>query len=167
MLLYIVRHAEAEKAKRARKGTDDPWHVTKAGERWAAHVTSLAQREFGFRPEAILSSPVARALETAGIVRSTLGAGSEIVIEEALQGEDVRAVYRAAKRWNGAGAIAVVTHWPLFPRLLADLLGAESSVDLQRGGIACIQCEEGLGRGRGRLEWLLPPRQWFDGQRWT
>lgn len=166
MLLYIVRHAEAAQTEGVPKGSDS-LHLTAEGRRAAARVASFAEKELGFRPDVIVSSPMSRAKETAEIVRSKLGVESEVAIEDALVWDrPVKGVYPALRQWKRAHSIAIVSHIPLIPRLLADLLAAESRIDLARGGIACVQFERGIRPGEGTLVWMLPPRQWFDGHAW-
>jgi phosphohistidine phosphatase SixA len=121
----------------------------------------------GFNPEQILSSPLARAKETAEIVRRTLGTKSDVAVEESLLADAAASdVYRALRTWKGAEGIALITHLPLIHRFVGELLGAESTVGLYNGAIACIRCKTTPGHGKGTLLWLLPPRQWLEGGQW-
>ncbi len=167
MLLYIFRHGESERPKNAKAEAKDAWHLTRDGERWVANVVSLAEKELGFHPDRILSSPLARATETAEIAHRTLAMKSDVAVEESLLGDaQVADVYRALRQWKQDESVALVTHQPLIDRLLADLLGGESNVGLYNGAIACIRTKTNPGHGKGTLLWLLPPRQWYDGKQW-
>lgn len=166
MLIYIFRHGEADwpEGRPRRKG--DERHLTPEGRRWVAKVVSVADKELGFRPGLILSSPLARARETAEVARETLGMASEVGIEECLVGESQPKDVYAVLRKRNSGSVALVTHLPLIGYLFADLLGGESNIGLHSGAIAAIQCKGNPGRGKGSLRWLLPPLQWYDGKNW-
>jgi phosphohistidine phosphatase len=166
MLVYIVRHGESESPQKGTKRGGEERHLTPDGRKWAGKVVALAEKELGFRPARILSSPLARARETADIARTTLRLASEVEIEECLEGDgQVKDVY-AVLRKRDLGSVALVSHLPLIDHLLADLLGGESNVRLHTGAIAAIQCQSKPRHGKGSLRWLLPPLQWFDGTQW-
>src|SRR3989442_9417048 len=84
MLVYIVRHGESEAPAKGKGHATKERHLTPDGRRWAKRVVSVAEKELGFRPDLILSSPLARAKETAEIARDTLHIKSEIQTEECL-----------------------------------------------------------------------------------
>jgi phosphohistidine phosphatase len=167
MLVYIVRHGESEAPAKGKGHATEERHLTPDGRLWAKRVVSVAEKELGFRPDRILSSPLARAKETAEIARETLDLKSEIQIEECLLGErPVKDVYATLRKLKSAESVALVSHLPLIDHLVADLLGAESNIRLHTGAIAGIQCKGNPGHGKGSLRWLLPPLQWFDGKQW-
>ncbi len=167
MLVYIVRHGESEAPTKGKGHTTEERHLTAAGRLWAKRVVSVAEKELGFRPGLILSSPLARAKETAEIARETLDLKSEIQVEPCLLGErPVTEVYATLRKLRSAESVALVSHLPLIDHLVADLLGAESEIRLHTGAIAGIQCKGLPGHAKGSLRWLLPPLQWFDGKQW-
>ncbi len=167
MLLYIMRHAESAPTEGIPSDTPDSWHVTEAGRQAAARVASVAAREFAFHPELVLSSPCAVARETVEPLREALGGSLSTAIEEAVDA-DARLpdVYRALAKRKDAGSVAIITHVPLISRLLPDLLGAESPIEIPQGAIACVQCRGEPRPKNGRLIWLLPPQRWFGGKEW-
>ena len=168
MLLYIVRHAEAEPAQGEPEDSPDSWHVTEDGRKSALQATTAAERELGFRPGVILSSPSPRARETAEAIRGALGGIPPVAIEPAADPDaSPQDFYEALRVRNESGGVAVVTHIPLISRLLPDLLGAAPGIEIPQGGIACVQCKDGVGSGKGVLVWLLPPRRRFDGREWA
>jgi phosphohistidine phosphatase len=167
MLVYVVRHGESQSPTKRKGHATDERHLTPDGRRWAKRVVSVAEKELGFRPEAILSSPLARAKETAEIARETLDLKPEVQIEECLLGErPVQEVYATLRKLKSLQSVALVSHLPLINHLVADLLGAESNIGLHTGAIAGIQCKGNPGHSKGSLRWLLPPLQWFDGKQW-
>src|SRR5207245_9692540 len=142
MLVYIVRHGESEAPAKGKGHATEERHLTPDGRLWAKRVVSVAEKELGFRPDLILSSPLARAKETAEIARETLDLKSEIQIEECLLGErPVQDVYATLRKLKSLQSVALVSHLPLINHLVADLLGAESHIGLQTGGTAGIQCK--------------------------
>lgn len=166
MLVYIFRHGEADWPAKGKPRAGDERQLTADGRRWVGKVVSVAEKELGFKPDRILSSPLARARETAEIARQTLDLKSEVEIEECLQADaPVKDVYGALRK-RAVGSVALVTHLPLIDHLVTDLLGGQSNIGLYSGSIAAIQCKANPGHGKGSLRWLLPPAQWFDGKRW-
>jgi phosphohistidine phosphatase len=109
-------------------------------------------------PDALLTSPWLRALQTAEIAGRAWG-GPEPRKTDALAGgsfEDLAAVvdgYREKK------LVAVVGHEPWLSSLLAHLLGTRHGERLafKKGGAALLEVPDGLAAG-GQLVWLLPPR---------
>ena len=168
MLLYIARHAESAPADKAHPDLPDSWHVTVDGRRAAAHVAAVAERELGFRPDLILASPCAAAQETVAPMREALGDGVDVATEPAVDADaPLPDLYAALRARKGLASVAIITHVPLISRLLPDLLGAESAVEVHQGGIACLQFRGPVRPGGGELVWLLPPRRGFDGQSWS
>ncbi len=167
MLLYIVRHAESAPTEGLPSDSPDSWHVTQEGRRSTARVASVAAREFAFRPDLILTSPCAVAQETVDPLREALGGKASVAIEPAIDADaSLGDFYHALATRKQFGSVAIITHVPLISRLLPDLLGAESPIQIPQGGIACIQCRGELRPGQGELIWLLPPQRWFDGKEW-
>lgn len=167
MLLYVFRHGEADWPQKGKAHEGEERHLTPDGRKWVGRVVSIAEKELGFQPELILSSPLARATETAEIARATLTKKPEVVIDESLEAErPVKDVYQAIRKRKGVESVALVSHLPLVNHLFADLLGADSNIGLYSGAIACIKCKTNPGHGKGMLLWMLPPRQWFHGKEW-
>lgn len=100
MRVYVVRHAEA-----APGSPDELRPLTPRG-REQARDLGRRLREEGVRPDAVLSSPLLRARETA----AALGLGEPQIEERLAPGakpEDIRACVR-----NRGGSVLVVGHQP-------------------------------------------------------
>jgi phosphohistidine phosphatase len=111
MRLLIVRHAEA-----APGNPDELRSLTPAG-RDAAHVLGRRLREQGIEPDAIVSSPLLRARETA----DALGLGATEVDERLAPGATSVDVRDAAL---GRGELVIVVgHQPDCGRAVAALAG--------------------------------------------
>ena len=168
MLLYLMRHAETEHdPPKSTMRTIEELHLTPNGRLWTGKLVSLVEKELGFRPDRILSSPLARAKETAAIARDTLNLKAEVEYEESLRADgNIKDVY-AAVRKQGVESIALVSHIPIINQMFANLLRADSNIGLYSGAIACIRVKGSPGKGKGMLLWMVPPRLWFDGKQWA
>lgn len=170
-MVYVFRHGEAAQAKNKQKSRsrikDEP-HLTSDGKLWVKRVVSNASKELGFKPDIIVSSPLARARETAEIARQVLRLKTEVQVEESLEGErKVEEVYQTLRNLKRTDHVALVSHQPLVKNLVSDLTGGDSKVWVYVGGIACIQCTKHFpGHARGTLVWLHPPLQWYKDRKW-
>jgi len=107
-------------------------------------------------PDAICSSPLLRALQTALWVTKAFGGKARVSTSDALLPEagpdDVRQLISVAE----GTTIVLVGHEPNLSRSLADLLGVpEVRANLRRAGCVAVRLDE---EGRGTLEWMLTPR---------
>lgn len=108
-------------------------------------------------PTLILSSPFARALETAQITAKTLGHEDEIVISKAFapdaSPEDAWAEIRMHKDQPEA---LIASHQPLCGDLTAFLLDAPTlAVDFRKTAMICIDIDAASPRPHGVLQWML------------
>ncbi len=151
--LHLLRHADAGDPG-AWRGDDAARPLSEKGVRQAERLGRHLARA-GFAPDAIVSSPRVRALETAEIVGRALAV--EVRTDERLGGgvglETVGAVLEAA---GGLRRVVLVGHDPDFSELLATLTGAPE-LSMKKGALARIDLAAGLEPGRGVLRWLLPP----------
>lgn len=110
-----------------------------------------------FVPEAIVTSPVLRARQTAEILAKTWRCPVREL--DALGRGDHEGTVAAL---NGVGyeAIAVVGHEPWMSELLAVLLAGEGGAvvaPFKKGGAALVETGDHLEAGSGGLVWFLPP----------
>ena len=155
--LYIVRHAIA--AERGPDWPDDTKRpLTDRGiDRFQEVVAALLALDVDL--EAVLTSPLARAKQTAEILAKGLPSQPALAVAAALApghtpGEVMEEVSRKA---GGASRIAVVGHEPDLGRLAAALVGARRAVPFKKGGVCRIDMDTLSSRG-GRLVWFAPPR---------
>lgn len=150
--LYLLRHAQA--------GDRDTWEasdelrpLTEKGRRQAERLGRHLAAS-GFAPDAILSSPLVRARETADIVAGQLGrpVRLETRLGEPLDLETVDAILSDA---GDPRRPVIVGHDPDFTEVLSVLVGAP--VAMRKGAIARVDVERPLAAGAGELRWLLPP----------
>ena len=151
--LHLLRHADAGDPEKW-QGDDSERPLSEKGvrqaERLGRHLKSVE-----FEPDAIISSPKVRALQTAEIVARALGvsATTDDRLAGSLDPSSVAALLRDA---GGPGKPVIVGHDPDFSELLAELTGAPN-LTMKKGAIARVDLAGGIKSGSGVLRWLLPP----------
>jgi phosphohistidine phosphatase len=146
--LWLLRHGEAEP-----HGTrpDADRELTDRG-RDQSRVAGRALAALGIEVHLALTSPKARALETAQLACVALGVEP---VEHAALAEGFDAG-EAIALLHAAGAdqrILVVGHEPDFSQVVHDLAGAR--IDLKKGGVAALRVDGAAGE----LVALLRPRE--------
>jgi len=150
--LYLLRHADAGDPM-AWKGDDADRPLSGKGRRQARRVGRWLA-DLGRAPDAILTSPKARALQTATIVAGALGL--KPMVDERLGGQLDHEVIGSLIAAAGADArrVMLVGHDPDFSSMASSLSGGP--VSLRKGAVARIDLSEGAGSGSGILRWLVP-----------
>ena len=148
MIVYFLRHAEAEPDA----GSDFERKLTPKGLEQAAKVGKFLVRN-GLLPEAIVSSPVVRARQTAGAVEKKLGQASVVIgmtPETCLSELSVHA---------GTHSVLLVGHEPDFSDTIAALLGLADpdALNIRKASLTGIELS-GFTAGAGRLQLLVPVR---------
>jgi phosphohistidine phosphatase len=155
--LYLVRHAIA-----AERGDDYPDDgkrpLTERGiKRFRRIAKALA--DMGVEVDVILSSPFARAKQTAEILSQALPGHPPIVETDGLLPE--AAFSDLAEALGGhaqCGAVAMIGHQPSIGALAARLAGCKGEFELKKGGACRIDVERLPVSGPGRLKWLATPK---------
>ncbi len=156
MRLLIVRHATA-----IPRGTpdveDDARPLTRKGERRfrraARGLASIVRR-----PDALLTSPLLRARQTADVLAAAFGK-IEPVDTPSLAGGSFEQVAADLGRLPQDALVAVVGHEPDLSALLARLLGSPHGArfTFRKGGAALVELP-GLVSEGGVLIWYVSPR---------
>ena len=152
MELYLLRHAHAGNPAEW-TGDDALRPLSQKGRRQAAKMGQFLA-EHGFAPDAIVSSPKARARQTADIVADALGIA--VAEDDRLAGPLDPDVVAAIVEGAGGDRVMLVGHDPDFSDLCATLCGA-SYVPLRKGAVARIDVAFPLQHSAGILRWLIPP----------
>jgi phosphohistidine phosphatase len=154
LLLDVLRHGEAEPA--GSRG-DSARELSSAGRRAITELTQGLARE-AWRPDRIFSSPLARARQTAQIVRAGIPDAPEIEeLYELLAETDPSDTLAALQAMNVVtGHVLLVTHQPLAGRLAALLTG--EAPGFSPGTLVRIECAAGLQPDRGRVVRAIEPR---------
>ena len=153
MELYFLRHGIA--ADEGPEGMGDAGRpLTKDG---IAKMQAGARgmRRLGLRLDALLSSPLVRAHETAAIIARELGLELQLA-DELAPGCDIEQLFALLGEHRAADSVMLVGHEPDFSSLIGALTGG-SQMLMKKGGLGRVDIER-LEHGAGTLTWLLPPR---------
>lgn len=157
MQIYLLRHGIAEEIPAG--GQDAARQLTAEGRSRLASVLKRAALA-GVEPTLILTSPLARARQTAEIAAKALGCGLPPVETGTLvPSGDPELVWDELRLHQEEPQVLLAGHEPLFSRLAAFLLNAPGlEVDFKKGALMRVDCEALGPRPRGVLRWFLLPR---------
>ncbi len=150
--LYLLRHAHAGDPA-TWDGDDDSRPLTSKGRRQAKRLGRF-MRAVGVQPDALVTSPLLRASETAELVGKALHA--DVLVDKRLASDLGIARLEEILGELDAERPVLVGHDPDFSALVAILCGA-SRIPLKKGALARIDVERPLQPGGGVLRWLVPP----------
>jgi phosphohistidine phosphatase len=149
MKICFLRHGEADWPDWDKP--DDERPLTDRGRREMRRVAKLLDR-LEFSVDAILTSPLPRASQTAEIVAQRLGIGMQIESKLA-HGFSLERLRQMAGKVEGE-SVMVVGHEPEFSAVIEELTGGD--VKISKGGIALVDANRGCTSGK--LLWLFPPK---------
>jgi phosphohistidine phosphatase len=151
--IYFLRHGIAVEPE-AWKGNDYDRPLTDDGRaRMAQEAKSL--RKLGLKLDAILTSPLIRAKETADIVARELRMPSKE--DERLGGDfDVSTLEAILQGCADLKALMLVGHEPSMSSVIGRLIGV-ARMDLKKGGLACVELPD-ASTMTGELLSLIPPK---------
>ena len=161
MKLYLLRHADAGEASAEGYTTDATRSLTPKGiKRTRQLANSLRQMEITF--DAVLSSPLIRAQQTAEIVARSLGLEKKLrhCSQLAPDGALTDAIALVASTALKANSILLVGHEPNLSRMISLLCtgGTNLGLTLKKGGLCRLELTEVKSGPCATLEWLLSPR---------
>jgi phosphohistidine phosphatase len=152
--LYLVRHADAGDSS-LWEGDDKERPLSKKGRRQAKSLARLL-KDLGLRVDAVITSPLVRAMQTAKPVAKATGV--EVLTDERL-GYDFgkRELAELVKQLgDGMQRVVLVGHDPGFTEVASLLSG--TSIEMAKGALARIDlANREVRAGSGDLRWLLPP----------
>ena len=159
MILYVIRHGIAE--ERAPAEDDGARRLTPRG-RQRMRAAAAGLRALGARFDVLLTSPLARAAETAAIVTEVYG-GQPVSRElpALAQGAPPAETVRALQPFLRQKHVAIVGHEPGLSEVVALLVTGSPegmAVSLKKGGVAALELRGRSPRTHAKLRWLLAPR---------
>jgi phosphohistidine phosphatase len=164
MNLYLVRHAHALPLEAPGIETDGDRPLSDEGKE---QIVALAQAllRTSVRFDRVLSSPLARARQTAEGLAQRMGVSADSI--EAVQplepGGSAKKIARLLRKMKAAH-IALVGHEPDLSSLTSWLIGSKrAQLDLAKAGVACVVCDGPPRKGAGTLAWLVTP-SWYPCQ---
>jgi phosphohistidine phosphatase len=151
--LHLLRHAHAGDPMKWH-GPDDVRPLSEKGREQAERLGRFLAAA-GFEPDAILSSPMTRALETARLVAEPLG--RPVRVDDVLAGPlDLESLESLLTDAGDPARPVLVGHDPDFSDLAALLTGIDDFT-IRKGALVRIDLARPLRPGGGLLRWLLPP----------
>ena len=158
MILYFLRHGDA--GTQASGMADDERLLTDDG---IAALRSAAPlwRRLNLRPDVVLTSPLARARQTADLFCEAIG-GEPIADDGLRPGASWGNLARAMSVHPDARRVLFVGHEPDLSSAIAELSGA-GSVRMRKGSLACLEFYGVPEPGAGEIAWLLDPDRYTEG----
>jgi phosphohistidine phosphatase len=156
MEIYFLRHANAGEPK-LNRAKDEQRPLDKAGIE-QCHIVGRALAALKVEPQAIVTSPLVRARQTASIVADEIGQADKLVTDEALRPEaDYEQFEQLLARHGDKDAILIVGHRPSQTEFLNRLVtgGGQGPIDFKKGAIARVDKQAGQP---AVLRWIMPPK---------
>jgi len=161
MDLYLVRHAIAEDRSPDNPLPDVERALTLEGiKKMRRNVRAL--RRLAVDIDAVWTSPLKRAAQTADIIAAELGISSRLSALDALAPAGCfDAVVEELRLHADFRGVALVGHQPYLGEFTSYLLTGSRAADIEfkKGGVACVEISDFADPLRGKLQWLLTPRQ--------
>jgi phosphohistidine phosphatase len=167
MMLYVMRHGVAVERGDPDFPDDARRPLTPDGRR-KTRAAARGLRRLKPEIDAIYSSPLARALQTAEIVAAELRLGPPALRQTAAlapgapRGDLLRELSGAGANGDAPRGILVVGHEPDLSNLVAYLLTGDSDgldLTLKKAAIAALEMPSLSPVERATLVWFLQPRQ--------
>jgi phosphohistidine phosphatase len=154
MHLYVIRHAEAVPLGEQGIRHDEERPLTPTGEA-QAEALSRAFGRLGVRLDALLTSPLVRARQTAE--RLATPSASLTECPSLSPGRKKRQVLDRVRETKGE-AVGIVGHNPDLSELVGWLVGDKhAGIELDKSGVACVAFDGKASKGGGVLVWLVSP----------
>lgn len=153
MKLFVLRHGIAE--DRA-NGIDSQRELTAEGRRKLVKVIGQAKKG-GLAPDVILTSPYARALQTAELAAESLGFQDPLIRSDTLLPySSPLDLWEEVRDYKHVGKLLLVGHNPQLSELVCLMAGAPGgSIPMKKAGLACFSVPAVGPMPQGSLSWLL------------
>jgi phosphohistidine phosphatase len=157
MELYLFRHGIAEDGKPGRP--DSARELTDEGREKTADVAKLAWKA-GFRPSLVLTSPYARARQTAQIAAEEVGyKGPVLPVDSLVPHSSPENVWKDIRDHGGEAAILLASHEPLLGHTVGYLLNSPSlRVEMKKAAMVRIDIDSLRAAPHGILRWMIVPK---------
>ena len=163
MELFVIRRAIAEPLGKENDFSDEKRALTVEGRNRMREVVKGLVK-LGVEVDLIMTSPLARAVETAEIVATAVGLSKKEIKQTTnlAPGASAANLFAEIKSHAGVEAIALIGHQPDPGGLISRIIqsdGGALSIQLKKGGVCCLNVTETVPTLRGDMVWLLTPRQ--------
>ena len=160
MKLYILRHGDAGEAGDPKVKDAERPLTPKGIQRTKQLAGALEQMEVSF--DAILSSPLVRARETAEIIARELKFGGKVELTDSLtlSGSMENLVRELTMLRPTPKSVLLVGHEPYLGAFISLLCtgGPGLGLEMKKGALCRLEVESPSCGKCATLEWLLPPR---------
>lgn len=175
MLLYLIRHAEAEILGTGGITRDFDRPLTARG-RSQSRALAEAFVRLGLTVDTVVASPLVRAYQTAKELLAVWHSGDRPVTCDELAFDKLKPAKLSSflaeipahsdrTPSRGEKAVAAVGHMPDLAAYLEWLLGAApGTIRMAKAAAACIKFKGDPGRAVGVLDWLVSPMWFMSGQ---
>ena len=162
MDLFVLRHGLAGTRGSPEYPNDDLRPLTPKGVRkMVGQVRGLNSLNMSL--DAILTSPLVRAVETAGIVHQGLDRPGQLVTSDTLKptGDPERLIEKLAMNFTSSRNVMIVGHEPYLSGLVSMLVTGdpEPSIRLKKGALCKLRIFAARYGRCGWIEWALTPNQ--------
>lgn len=157
--IYVIRHGIADDVSE-HNGVDEERQLTKKGrEKVKGVVKYLRSRRVRF--DAVISSPLVRARETAEIVHGACGRSRTLMISDLLLPDGSYDELIAFLNNMPEEQVAIVGHEPFLSGFVSYTLTRSGMpfVRMKKAGVACLHCDDQVEAGRCVLAWIMGPAQ--------
>jgi phosphohistidine phosphatase len=158
--LYLVRHAIAEES--APTGRDADRRLTPEGTAKMQRA-ALGLKRLGVAPEAVWSSPLRRAQQTAEVLCNALAPGVVVTTYPPLApGHRSAEVLAGLRAERDVHSLALVGHEPDMGDLALHLIAGspvQGMIEFRKGSVAAFELAGLPPRSPAKLLWLLTPKQ--------
>lgn len=156
MIVYFLRHANAGKPL-ANLKKDEKRALDKEGTEQCG-IVGRALAALDVQVDAMISSPLKRAAQTASLVGNELSYEGKLQFEDALRPTASFADFRRLlEKYSKQEAIMVVGHNPTLSEFLGRSIsetGCEAGTELKKGAVAKVE----IGRNSAILHWCVSPK---------
>jgi phosphohistidine phosphatase len=162
--LYLLRHGDAGRRTAIVAGENSSeLPLTIAGREEIA-VIARSLKHLNIKFDAIISSPLKRAVQTAKIIAKALVIEKEISVWNELVPEGNRSkLYQRLNQYTRESTILMVGHQPYLTNIISDMIFQKrvnqvGQINLKKAGLAKIRVTSLTPNTSGELRWLLTPR---------
>jgi phosphohistidine phosphatase len=157
MLIYLVRHGIAMDREDPKCPPDTERPLTPKGMK-RSHAAALGLLALKVKPDAVLTSPWLRAVQTAEIFCEVMGYSSKRIIHsDALKGTATPAELLRDLAKMKAKVVLCFGHEPHLHLVIGQVLHTGARItELKKAGVACLELER-ISPPQGQLLALYPP----------
>ncbi|HSD51478.1 MAG TPA: phosphohistidine phosphatase SixA [Candidatus Methylomirabilis sp.] len=153
--LYFLRHGEAG-SRQEWRGDDAERPLTAAGKKRMKRE-GAAMWKLKLPLDLIISSPLARALQTAEIVAKAQRSTARLITDGRLRpGFGPKHLAALLAEHRDARGVMLVGHEPDFSETISRVTGG-GRLEMKKGALAYVEVED-RASVKGTLVWLIPPK---------